>query len=160
MFKVEKFLEIAVPPKVSDAEWLKDATSAVDYIRENSQSGQVILFTNVGQAWVHSMLVPLSNVSPPDMDDLQRCHAGPDAGWAIEHSWGGGGDDEMYLAAPLNSPGCNTLQGGEQLVFRRQFSGVDKGFVRTELSQPLVQALGLYWLDEHSAYCRLDISCS
>lgn len=62
----------------------------------------------------------------------------------------------MYLAPPLDSPGCKSLRGGEQLVFRRQFSGVDKGFVRTELSQPLVQALGLYWLDEQSAYCRLD----
>lgn len=62
----------------------------------------------------------------------------------------------MYLASPMDSHGCKSMAGGEQLVFSRNFSGVDDGPSRIELSQRLVQALDLYWLDEHQAYCRLD----
>ena len=62
----------------------------------------------------------------------------------------------MYLASPIDSFDCKGLQDGQQLVFQRSFNGVDKGPPRTELSQPLVQALDLYWLDEESAYCRLN----
>ncbi len=62
----------------------------------------------------------------------------------------------MYLAEPLDSPGCKSLVGGEQLVFRRYFDGVDKGAARTSISQRLEQALEVYWLDEESAYCRLN----
>src|SRR3546814_14324274 len=52
--------------------------------------------------------------------------------------------------------GCSALVGGEQLVFRRHFTDVDKGPTRTELSQRLVQALDLYFMEEHEAYCRLN----
>jgi hypothetical protein len=62
----------------------------------------------------------------------------------------------MYLASPIDPFRCNALEGGQQLVFRRSFIGVDNGPPRTELSQPLVQALDLYWLNEESAYCRLN----
>jgi hypothetical protein len=102
------------------------------------------------------VLARIEKLTPPDFEDLLRCHAAADAAWAIQHSYGGGEPDKIYLSDPLNSPGCNSLVGGEQLVFRRSFTGVDKELVRTELSQRLVQALELYWLDEESAYCRLN----
>jgi hypothetical protein len=135
---------------------LEGAVDGVDYVVENSRSNDIILYANPGQAWIYSTLAKLENVTPPDFDDLYRCHVAPDAQWRIEHSWGGGHDDEIYLCAPLDGPGCNSLKGGQQLVFRRHFAGVDKDATRTEISQQLVQALELYWLDEESAYCRLD----
>jgi hypothetical protein len=48
------------------------------------------------------------------------------------------------------------MGAAQQLVFRRVFVDVDEGPPRTELSQPLVHALDLYWLEEESAYCRLN----
>jgi hypothetical protein len=153
---IQEFLAIALPPTENETEWLENATGAIEFLTRNSKSSAIILHTNVGQAYIHSVLARLDKVTPPDADDLQRSHAGADSEWAIEHCSGGGEPDRMYLSDPLDSPGCNSLVGGEQLVFGRQCTGVDKGAVRTELSQRLVQALGLYWLDEEKAYCRLD----
>jgi hypothetical protein len=154
MLNIEEFLAVAVPPTESQTEWLENATDAVEFLIRNSQSNEIILHTYVGQAYVHSVLARLDKVTPPDANDLERSDVGGE--WAIEHCSGGGKPDRIYLSNPLDSPGCNSLVGGKQLVFRRRFSGVDKGAVRTELSQRLVQALGLYWLDEEKAYCRLD----
>ncbi len=157
MLSIEKLLAVvALPPIEHATEWFESATDAVEFLVKHSKSNDLILYTNTGQAYIHSVLARLDKVTPPDADDLQRSHAGADSEWAIEHCSGGGKPDRMYLSDPLGSPGCNSLVGGEQLVFRRQFTGVDRGAVRTELSQRLVQALGLYWLNEEKAYCRLD----
>lgn len=153
---IEDLIRIAIPPSAGPKTWLESAQEGAEFVIKNAGSDQIILFTNLGQALIHSVLAPLEQVDPPDFDDLEHSYIGPDGHWAIEHVWGGGQPDQVYLSAPLSSPGCKSLAGGEQLVFRRSFTGVDKGLVRTELSQPLVQALGLYWLDEHKGYCRLD----
>ncbi|WP_206756737.1 hypothetical protein, partial [Streptococcus agalactiae] len=44
----------------------------------------------------------------------------------------------------------------EKLVFRRSFDGVQKGESPIELSQKLVHSLGLHFVPERNAYCRLD----
>jgi len=46
--------------------------------------------------------------------------------------------------------------GGEKLIFRRSFSGVDAGPWPVELSQKLIHSLGLHWVPERSAFSRLD----
>jgi hypothetical protein len=156
MFKLKDFLEVAVPPKNLNSDWLEGAVGAVDFILRNTRSNEIILYSNVGQSYIHAVLAPLSNITPPDGVDLQRAHPAADSHWALERVTGGGEPDRMYLADPLDHPGCKSLVGGEQLVFRRHFTDVDKGPPRTELSQRLVQALDLYWLDEEHAYCRLN----
>lgn len=156
MFRLQELLEVSLLPDLPDKGWLQGAPSAVDYLVGNPHSEEIILFTNVGQTLVHSILVPLANVSPPDGDKLQHATIDPYNHWALEHVSGGGEPDRIYLAPPVDSFGCEALKGGEQLVFRRKFDGVDKGAPRTELSQPLVQALDLYWMDEEKAFCRLN----
>lgn len=156
MFDVNELLAAAILPPDRNAAWLHGAGSAVDYLVKNTLSNEIIIFTNAGQALTHSVLVPSSGITPPHGDALQHIRMDPYAHWALEHVSGGGQPDRMYLSPPVDSYGCKSLEGAEQLVFRRQFTGVDKGPPRTELSQPLVQALDLYWLDEESAYCKLD----
>jgi hypothetical protein len=156
MFRLKDLLDVALLPGVPDATWLKGAASGVDFLARNSRSEEIILFTNVSQALVHSILVPLANVAPPNGEKLQHATIDPYNHWAIEHVSGGGEPDRMYLSPPVDGFGCEGLTGGEQPVFRRKFDGVDKGAPRTELSQSLVQALDLYWLDEEKAFCRLN----
>lgn len=156
MFKLQEFLDVAGPPTDLTADWLQSAPSGVDYLVRNFRSEEIIIFANAGQMIAHSVLVPLANVTPPDGHALQYSNIDPTGHWALEHVSGGGEPDRMYLSPPVDSYGCDSLNGAEQLVFRRYFNGVDKGAMRTELSQPLVQALELYWLDEEKAYCKLD----
>lgn len=153
---IQEFLSVAVPPEEDSPEWLEGALSGVDYVVRNGRSREIILYTNVGQSYVHSVLAPLAKVTPADGADLQRAMIGGDSQWKLEHVSGGGEPDRMYLGDPLDHPGCNSLVGGEQLVFRRHFQDVDEGPTRTELSQRLVQALDLYFMEEESAYCRMN----
>ena len=46
--------------------------------------------------------------------------------------------------------------GGEKLIFLRSFEGVKTYCPIIEISQKLVHALALYYMDERRAYCRLD----
>ncbi len=156
MFKLDAFLRVAVPPEVPDAAWLQGAPSAVDYIRDQRGANTMMLFANAGQALVHTVLVPLANVTPEMDEGLQHATIDPYGHWRLEHVSGGGEPDRMHLSPPIDGFGAEALEGGEQLVFRRHFTGVDKGAPRTELSQPLVQALDLYWMEEESGYCRLN----
>jgi hypothetical protein len=153
---IQEFLSIAVPPLEVSTDWLEGAAGGVDYVVQNGRSQEIILYTNVGQSYIHSILAPLAKVTPADGADLQRAMVGAGSQWTLEHRSGGGEPDRMYLADPLDHPGCNSLVGGEQLVFRRHFQGVDKELTRTELSQRLVQALDLYFMEEEAAYCRLN----
>lgn len=156
MFKLNDFISIAVPPSDFEPGWLEAATDGVEYLKRNSHSDEIVIFANAGQAFVHSVLAPELQVSPPNGDELQHAMLDPTGHWRLEHVSGGGEPDRMYLASPVDDFACKSLKGAEQLVFRRSFDGVDKGSMRTELSQPLVQALGLYWLEEENAYCKLD----
>jgi hypothetical protein len=68
-------------------------------------------------------------------------------------SSGGGRPDRVYLAPPLSEDSA-TLKGGEKLVFRRSWPGAVRA--STEISQRLVHALELHYVEERNAYCRLD----
>lgn len=155
MINIKEFLEIAVPPASPDLSWLEGAEAAVDYLVRNGRADEIILFSNVGQTYVNAVLMPLINLSLEAIGQLEHAYIDPMAQWAFNHVSAGGEPDRLYLSGPLDDR-CQALAGGEQLVFRRQFTGVDKGGPRTELSQRLVQALDLYFLEEHDAYCRLD----
>ncbi|WP_234180391.1 hypothetical protein [Sphingopyxis sp. NFH-91] len=155
MFDLDELLKVA-GPNPGDNHWLRDAKSGAQYLKRNSASDEVILFANPGQMIAFTVLAPQSRLTPPDGDALQNARFDPTGHWALEHVSGGGEPDRMYLSSPVDSYGCSALDGAEQLVFRRDFTGVDKGAMRTELSQQLVQALDLYWLDEEAAYCKLD----
>ncbi|HEL3831073.1 TPA: hypothetical protein UMX25_000051 [Stenotrophomonas maltophilia] len=65
-------------------------------------------------------------------------------------------EQEFAPCSAGNSPGCKSLVGGEKLIYRRSFNGVEKGPPSIELSQKLVHSLGLYWVEERSAFCRLN----
>jgi hypothetical protein len=59
----------------------------------------------------------------------------------------------VYLSPPLGGHGTS-LAGGEKLFFERSFVGSEKRPI--EISQKLVHALDLHFIEERNAYCRLD----
>jgi hypothetical protein len=71
----------------------------------------------------------------------------------IEPASGGSGGARVYLAPPMGRQG-KTLHHGEKLIFRRSF--VAAPGISTEISQKLVHTLDLHFVEERSAYCRLD----
>jgi hypothetical protein len=155
-FNEKAFLEIARPPAKDKGEWLKQAGQSIEFLKLNARSGEIVIYGIAPAALIHGVLAPRTQVTPADHKDLLASYVMPDDSWRIERAWGGGQGHRIYLDPPLSSPGCKSLVGGEKLVFRRSFTGVDKGPAPVELSQKLIHSLDLYYVAERSAYCRLD----
>lgn len=139
-----------------DSTWLLGAETSVDFLRDNATREELVIYASGGAVLVHGVLAPTAQMTPANHNDLLGAYLLPDDAWRIQRAWGGGEGHRMYLEPPLSSPGCKSLLGGEKLIYRRSFNGVAKGPAPIELSQKLVHSLGLYWVEERNAYCRLD----
>lgn len=106
------------------------------------------------RAWIVSALAPNGNLQPVDRDDLREATVGIDDTWVIQKSYGGGEGHRVYLEPPL-SFGSKSLVGGDLPVFRRTFHGMDRQ-EPFEINQKLIHALGIFFVEHRSAYCRLD----
>lgn len=151
---------IWAPPSDSTerAIWLGDAENSVEFLKNNCKHEEMILYASGPSVLIQGVLAPTSQVSPGDQDDLMRDFIDPEASWCIERAYGGGKGHRIYLEPPLRTHRSESLIGGEKLVFRRRFQGVDEGSTSVEISQKLVHALDLYFVAERNAYCRLDAS--
>ena len=145
---------ISQAPAAGEAEWLVAAEDSVAFLKENAQSEETVIYASGPATLIHAVLAPLKQVTPADQKDLMHAFVQTDESWAIQRCYGGGEGHRVYLEAPLRSG--KSLSGGEKLVFRRSFDGVQKGESPVELSQKLVHALGLHFVSERNAYCRLD----
>lgn len=105
---------------------------------------------------IQSVLTPNTAVEIPDHEEIDRAYISSEDAWCIQRAYGGGEGHRVYLEPPISSPGCQALAGSEKLVFIRSFDGVIDYEPPIELCQKLVHALGLHYLDERNAYCRLD----
>jgi hypothetical protein len=155
-FKLVELKKINELPKDDSQSWLINAEGSIDFLRLNSESDEIVIYASGSSVLIHGVLALTAKVSPPDGEDLQDNNIPmPDDSWRIQKVWGGGEGHRMYLEAPLSS-GSKSFQGGEKLIFRRSFTGVDYGPSTIELSQKLIHSLDLYYVPERTAYCRLD----
>ena len=153
-FNISALQGISQVPSDGGAEWLVGAEDSVAFLKANAQSEEMVIYAIGPAMLIHAVLAPLQQVTPADQDDLLHCFVQTDESWVIQKSYGGGEGHRVYLEAPLRSG--KSLAGGEKLIFRRSFDGVQKGESPIELSQKLVHALGLHFVPERNAYCRLD----
>jgi hypothetical protein len=133
--------------------WLTTAESSVEFLQDNARAARVVLYAGLPHVLIHGVLAPLKQLKKPDQGEIEHGFMMPDASWRIEHVSGGGRPDRVYLASP-SGDGSATFKGGEQLVFRRSWAGAEGA--STEISQKLVHALELHFVQERNAYCRLD----
>jgi hypothetical protein len=132
--------------------WLAGAESSIEFLEDNARAERVVIYATLKHVLVEGVLAPLKQLKNPDQSELGGGFPSSGAGCYIEHASGGGRPDRVYLATPLDdSP---TLKGGEQLVFRRSWPVAPRA--STEISQRLVHALRLHFVDYRNAYCRVD----
>lgn len=155
-FDEKAFGSIARAPEAGKAEWLLRAEDSIAFLKGNAQRDEIVIYATSDAVLIHGVLAPTAQVTPADQSDLLRAFVMPDNSWCIQRVWGGGEGHRIYLESPLSHSGCKSFVGGEKLIFRRPFAGVDDGPAPIELSQKLVHSLQLYWVEERSAYCRLD----
>jgi hypothetical protein len=153
---IDMLLPIAKIPDLDQGRWLEGAEDSVSVLKDNLKADEILLYASGPHLLIHSVLTFKEIVEVPDHEDLDRAHIMPDDAWCIQRSYGGGEGHRVYLEPPLSNPGCNSLVGSEKLVFIRTFEGVKDFEPPVEIDQKLVHALGLFFLDERSAYCRLN----
>jgi len=147
------FASISQIPKTDAGAWLSCAEKSIEFLKQTVQSDRQILFASGACALIHGVLAPLGNLNPPNQEELSRDFVSLDAAWAIDHVSGGGKPDRVYLSPPLGRQG-KSLEDGEKLYFRRFFAGSKRRPI--EISQKLVHALDLHFIEERNAYCRLN----
>jgi hypothetical protein len=152
---VQALLAHAAPTNSPSDAWYGQAEESVRFLVDSMQRDEVLLHASGPHFLVNSALALREKVTPPDDSDLRQGMIANDDTWCIQKSYGGGSQHRVYLEPPLASLG-SSYEGGEMLLFKRFFYGVDKGESRVELSQKLVHSLSLYYVDEREAYCRLD----
>lgn len=146
---------LAQAPAVKAENWLVGAEDSVEFLKLNAQSEEIVIYASGPAILIHGVLAPAQQVTPADQEDLMNGFVQSDESWVIQKSYGGGEGHKIYLEPPLRHAG-KSLSGGEKLIFRRSFDGVQKGESPIELNQKLVHSLGLHFVVERHAYCRLD----
>lgn len=143
-------------PDSQAGSWLLDAEGSIDFLRRNANNDDIVIYASAKCVLIHGVLALQDRLEQDRISDLQHHNIPmPDDSWCIQRVWGGGEGHRIYLDPPLSSVD-GALTGGEKLIFRRSFTGVNRGPSPIELSQKLVHSLDLHFVSERSAYCRLD----
>ncbi len=155
-FKLTELEMISRIPDLDSNSWLVDAENSIKFLRRNAENDEITIYASTKCVLIHGVLALKRRLTPDNISELQHSNIPmPDDSWCIQQAWGGGRGHRMYLEPPLASV-SELLTGGEKLVFRRFFTGVSSGPTPIEINQKLVHSLGLYFVPERSAYCRLD----
>lgn len=151
---IQELKRLAALPDIEPGTWLAGAEDGVRFLKEHLQGDRTVIYASLNAVLIHGVLVPVKGLEDINHDELSREFVAPDASWIIEHSSGGGSPDRVYLSPPLRHLG-KSIEDGEKLVFKRSFAGRE-GETPVEISQKLVHALDLHFLEERYAWCRLD----
>ncbi|MBB5428279.1 hypothetical protein HDG40_006466 [Paraburkholderia sp. JPY158] len=108
-----------------------------------------------GSVFVHSVLVPKSSIKLRDKGGFTNWQGNPYDGPSCGLVYGGGeGARVEYDNGALGTRGM--LAAARRLIFARSFDVLHSGDTYYELAQELTHAHGLHWVEERSAWCRLD----
>ena len=134
-------------------EWLK-MTDALQFLEDNARDEEFVVYAGADFTYLHAVLVPRAAVEPPNVEDLLGWNFNASSSWAV---WSSLGDQpDVGLSAPLSDCHSKSFVGGEQLVFTRYFEGMIGNKSYFEILQKCVHLLGLHFMPERNAFCRLD----
>lgn len=153
---ISRLLSISVAPVGEDAfqGWL-EGRDAIEFLKQNADHDDLVVYATPGCTFIHAVLVPSSNVEPPDVEDLLSWNFNAYSSWGVDVT--SGPEPSYRLSAPFEHDSSKTFSGGHKLIFPRSFEGIvggDKGY--WEVLQQFVHVFGLHFLQERSAYCWLD----
>jgi len=155
-FDTRPLIALATAPEDQDDPWYKEAELAIQYMKANSESDEIVIYASAPFVLIVGALAPTDNVTPPDGEALQNLSLFTDTTWRIERSWSSSEGHRVYIEAPFPEDSGSALAGGEPLVIRRRLEGVHTGSTPIEISQKLVHCLDIHYVDERKAYCRLN----
>lgn len=133
-------------------DWLLGASSAIDCIKKNVHNRRVVLYACLSNVLIHAVFVPKKKAKFLDKDELERFNLFPDACWSICRTMYGRGKCDVYISQPFEKG--SVLEGAEKIIFIRDWEGCRRSAL--EISQRMVHALDVHYVEERRAFCRID----
>jgi hypothetical protein len=130
--------------------WL-DHESSLGFIGRNAHADSLIINLSVDHLYLVSALIPRRHIKADGNNDLLNWNYDPSSSWSICAS-----SEDAWVEEPIAKGESKSLEGGEPIVIHRHFEGVPEYSNYFELSQKLAHLMGLHFIPERRAWCRLD----
>jgi hypothetical protein len=100
---VDKLNRISEPPSQKEDfdTWL-EMGSALDFLRDDGQQDDFVVYASNRYSFVHAVLAPASSVNPPDIDDLMSWNCNPASSWGITVQFSE--PRSVWISPPLARP--------------------------------------------------------
>lgn len=150
---VDKLDEVPTDSKVF-SDWI-GAEAHLNFLRKNAHNDEIVIYASGEFTFIHSLVVPNSQLNPVDQQDLMRWSCNPYTSSASYVT--GGGRKDVWIERGLSGTGTKTLKGAVQLIFGRTFEGLTgQGSTYFELNQEYSHLTNIHWRPEKRAYCRFN----
>ena len=130
----------------------------VEWLQHQRDGDRVALYAQCNgnsDIFVHSVFVTSESLNR-NWDGLEDWSGNPADHMHCGLISGGGEGPRFEMFSPWDEDQPEVLQGARQIVFSRSFDGHIGKPHYFELTQEIAIAHGLHWVDERSAWCRLD----
>jgi len=147
--------ELATAPSQKEAYdlWLQ-MKDVIAFLRGNAGSDEFVIYAAHPYPFLNTVFVPKTSMQSSNRDELASWDLNPWSTWEI--SVAPGETFDVSISGPLADCRTKIFRGGEQLVFGRSFQGRLGNKHYYEIFQKYLHLLGLHFLAERNAYCRLD----
>lgn len=144
---VRRLVELSTfPSKGADTWLISAADGAVEFMRSNGESKDVVVFASLPpHGCLHGWLMPYDGL---DIDKASKADVCPSDTWSVEHNL----NENTVWLSPRRLAADD---GAEQIVYRRHFEGSPRG-TYAEVSQKLAHTLQIHFVPERGSLCRFD----
>jgi hypothetical protein len=119
--------------------------------------GDIPLYVSYKGTYIYSVFLQQNRLRGNYIDDLMKWDCRPDSSWGYSFSNNKKGDiQNISLTPPFNFSRSRLLKNAVPITFLRSFEGRigQKSYI--EVLQLLTHLNGLHFIEEKSAYCRLN----
>lgn len=119
-----------------------------------TREGVMPVYISCNGFFAYSVIVPEDKLHSDYVRDLLGWNFNHSSGYSYGYSYPEGKPQEC-LIDPMDWTGSEILNGSTPIFFLRHFAG-HKPSTIIEINQQISHVLGIYWLDERKAYCRIN----
>jgi len=152
IYDISLLLSLTEEPKDPEdfLAWIQQ-NDVVHYLTQEILEDDIIVFASLPHVFIHSVLVPVIELTKSTIDELIEWRHSPDSTWSYLIS-----SDEIWIEKPLASSGSSILNDSEQIIYNRSFEGYDAKSNYFDLNQKISQVLEIHYLEERNSWCKLD----
>ncbi len=149
LYTTDKIYSFGLEPENEiDFEHWTSQKGVVDYLEHEAKDEYIIIYASLPHTFIYSVFIPNVERNEKEIEDLKEWDCDPYSLWGARYS--------SRIEHSLSDSRSKILSAGEQIVFGRSFEVINNDKSYYELNQKLVHALGIHYVEENDAWCKLD----